>query len=371
MRPLRTAVVGTGHLGQAHARILSQSDHSDLVAVVDSDAARCNEIAQLYGAQPCACISEMPSAVEAVVVATPTVTHHAIGRELLARGMHVLVEKPLAPNSTEAYDLVDAAASAGVVLQVGHVERFNPALTAARGRIGEPKFIEATRSSGYTFRSTDIGVVLDLMIHDIDIVLSLTRSKVVRVEAIGVAVLGTHEDVANARLELADGCVASLSASRVSYAAQRNVRVWSPHCFASFDLGAREARIVSPSDAIQRRTCDLDHLNADEKQAFRDEMFQRHLAIEDLSVEACDQLTAELDDFADAIRRGRQPRVTGAQGAEAVSVAEQILASIESHAWDTSESPRQGPLAIPHPRVIPGPHWSTKPSPVVPRRQAG
>jgi len=371
VRPLRTAVVGTGHLGRAHARILSQSDHSELVAVVDSDASRRNEVAELYGAQSCDSIAKLPETVEAVVVATPTVTHHAIGLELLARRMHVLVEKPLAPSASEATELVDAANAAGVVLQVGHVERFNPALSAAKTWIREPKFIEATRSSGYTFRSTDIGVVLDLMIHDIDIVLSLTRSKVVRVDAIGLAVLGKHEDVANARLELADGCVASLNASRVSYAAQRNLQVWSPHSFVSLDLGAREARVVSPSEAIQQRQLDLDELDATAKQAFRDEMYQRHLAIEDLHVEECDQLTAELDDFADSIRRGRQPRVSGAQGAEAVSVAKQILDSIDRHAWDTSEAPRQGPLAIPQPSIIPGPHWSTKPSPVVPRRQAG
>jgi len=341
------------------------------VAVVDSDAARRDEVARLYGARACGSIAELPEMIEAVVVATPTVTHHAIGLELLDRGIHVLVEKPLTPSSTEARELVEAATSAGVVLQVGHVERFNPALSAARAWTREPKFIEATRASGFTFRSTDIGVVLDLMIHDIDIVLSLTRSKVVRVEAIGLAVLGRHEDVANARLELADGCVATLSASRVSYAAQRHLRVWSSHSFASLDLGSREARIVSPSEAIQQRQLDVEQFDAAAKEAFRDDMYQRHLAIEDLRVEAYDQLTAELDDFADAVRRGRPPRVTGAQGAEAVSVAEQILASIESHAWDTSDSPRQGPLAMPRPKVIPGPHWSTKPSPVVPRRQAG
>lgn len=371
MRPLRAAVVGTGHLGQAHARILNESEHSELVAIVDSDPTRRSEIAQRHNAQACATLAELPEGIEAVVVATPTVTHHAIGLELLRRGIHVLVEKPLAPSYAEAQELVDAASSAGVVLQVGHVERFNPALTAAHTRTREPKFIEATRSSGYTFRSTDIGVVFDLMIHDIDIVLSLTRASVTRVEAIGLAVLGSHEDVANARLELSDGCVASLSASRVSYAAQRNLRVWSPECFASFDLGAREVRVISPSEAIRKREIDIEQFDADAKQAFRDEMFKSHLAIEDLEIEACDQLTAELDDFADAIRRGRQPRVTGEQGAEAVSVAERILASIESHAWDTTEVPRQGPLAIPRPSVIPGPHWLTAPSPTAPRRQAG
>ncbi len=371
MRPLRTAVVGTGHLGQAHARILNQSEHSDLVAIVDSDEKRRTEIAALHDTQPCGTIAELPEGIEAVVVATPTVTHHAIGMELLSRGIHVLVEKPLAPNYAEAQELVDAASAAGVVLQVGHVERFNPALVAARSRTREPKFIEATRASGFTFRSTDIGVVLDLMIHDIDIVLSLTRATVVRVEAIGLAVLGKHEDVANARLELSDGCVASLNASRVSYSGQRNLSVWSPECFSTFDLGTREARIVSPSESIRNRELNIEQFDSDAIAAFRDEMFQQHLAIEDLEVAPCDQLTAELDDFAAAIRQGRQPQVTGQQGAEAVSVAERVLESIDSHAWDTSESPRQGAQAIRRPRVIPGPHWLTAPSTSTPRRRAG
>ena len=184
---------------------------------------------------------ELVGEIDAAVVATPTFTHHAIASELIRGGVHVLVEKPIAPNVREADELVQLARRRHVVLQVGHVERFNPGLVSVERRLAEPKFIEARRQSGYTFRSTDVGVVLDLMIHDIDVALSLVKSPVVQVDALGVSVMGDHEDMVSARLRFANGAVANLTASRMSYAPARTMQVFTATGFASIDFATRRA----------------------------------------------------------------------------------------------------------------------------------
>jgi len=218
VKHLRLAVIGAGRLGGFHAQKAAANPDVELVAVVDPVPAARNRVAAECHTRALADYRGLVGAIDAAIVAAPTRLHHRIGMDLAGEGVHLLVEKPLCSRLAEAEELVERAEKQGVVLQVGHVERFNPAFAAAAPYLVEPKYIEAVRASGFTFRSTDVGVVLDLMIHDIDLVLSLVGSPVQRVEAMGVSVLGGHEDAANARIQFASGCVATLSASRVSRA---------------------------------------------------------------------------------------------------------------------------------------------------------
>ncbi len=205
MTPLRVAVIGAGHLGRIHARIAAGLDDIELVAVADPVAACRDAAAAESKTESVADYRELIGEIDAAIVATPTNTHHTVGIELLSSGIPLLIEKPLANHTAAADDLVNLARKQGLVLQVGHVERFNPALAWAASEVHDPKYIEATRTSGYSFRSTDIGVVLDVMIHDLDIVLALAGSTVTNVEALGISVLGGHEDMATARLTFASG----------------------------------------------------------------------------------------------------------------------------------------------------------------------
>jgi len=224
---LKVAAVGVGHLGQHHARIYSTLQSVELVAVVDTDEKVLTEVSQRTGAPAFRDYRAIIDLVDAVSIAVPTVGHYAIARDFLEAGKSVLVEKPMTASLFEARSLVELAARRKAVLQVGHIERFNPAYMAIRKYKVQPKFIEVHRLSPFKFRSADIGVVLDLMIHDIDLVLSLVNSRVRSVEAMGVSVVGGHEDVANARISFECGCVANLSASRVSYENVRRMQLWS------------------------------------------------------------------------------------------------------------------------------------------------
>lgn len=372
MKPLRLAVVGTGHLGRIHARILSTLPGVELVGVVDPVEAARRDVATQFGTMPFAHHAELAGRVDAVVLATPTNQHHAIGLELLRQRVHLLVEKPLAADSAQAQELVDVAAREGVVLQVGHIERFNPAITAALPYVRDPKYISATRAGAFPFRSLDIGVVFDLMIHDIDLVLSLVRSPVKEVQALGLSVFGGHEDIATARLTFENGCVAVLNASRASYDAARTMQVWSFRGFATLDLAARGATIVRPGETLVRREFDATQLSREEAARLKDQVFGELLFREALTVEPLDQITAELEDFVDSIRTLREPRVSGAQACAAVVVAERVLKAIEQHAWDGTADGRHGPFVTPMPAILRGPHWTATPAVApVERKEAG
>jgi predicted dehydrogenase len=372
MTRLKTAVIGAGRLGGFHASKLVGLPQVDLVAVVDPLPAGRNRVAAECNVQALPDHHELLGQVDAVVIAAPTCLHHQLALEFLEAGAHVLVEKPLCATLDEAEELVQAAQRRGLVLQVGHVERFNPAFAAAVPHVRNPKYIEAVRSSAFTFRSTDVGVVLDLMIHDIELVLSLVHSRVRKVDALGLSVLGGHEDVANARLEFECGCVATLSASRVSYEAVRHMQVWSPRAFASIDFGTRTTTLVRPSETLLRRQFNADLLTAEQIDYYKDRLTEEHLPREQKRFDAIDALTLELHDFVDAILTPRMPRVTGAAGRDAVAVAEQILARIHTHAWDDAADGPVGPLAVPRPRTVPSPHFNLSPAdaPLV-RREAG
>jgi predicted dehydrogenase len=357
MKKLRLIVVGAGRLGGFHAQKLAALPDVELVAVVDPLPESRRRVAAECRTQAVADHRLLPDKFDAAVIAAPTRLHHSLAMDLLRRDVHLLVEKPLAATLAEADELVEESRRRGQVLQVGHVERFNPAFAAATPHVRDAKYVEAVRSSGFTFRSTDVGVVLDLMIHDIDLVLSMVQSPLRKVDALGVSVLGGHEDVANARLEFECGCVATLSASRVSYEAVRRMNVWSPRAFAAVDFAARSTTLVRPSETLLRRQFDVEKLTPQETAYYRDHLAEEHLPREQLQFEAVDALALELRDFIESIRCGRSPRVSGAQGRDALGVAEQILASAEKHVWEGNAKGPVGPRAASRVSAVPAPHF--------------
>jgi len=357
MNKLRVAVIGAGRLGGFHAQKLAARSDVELAAVVDPLPANRNRVATECRTQALADCTELAGRIDAAVVAAPTCLHFPIARDLLAAGVHLLVEKPLCVARAEADALVALARSRNVVLQVGHVERFNPAFRAVAVKLGKPKYIEAVRAGAFTFRSTDVGVVLDLMIHDIDLVLSLARGPLRKVDALGISVLGGHEDAANARLEFECGCVATLSASRVNDRPVRRMQVWSARGFAEIDFAARAAALVRPSKTLRQRRFRVEELSADEVDHYREHFSEEHLPREQLRFEAVDALALEQDDFLDSIRTGRRPTVDGQAGRDALAVAERILERIEAHCWDASLDGPAGPLALPRRHVLSGPRF--------------
>ncbi len=368
---LKMAVVGAGRLGRFHAQKVAASDGAELVAVVDPVASNRDRLAAECHCTALPDLAGLPDCVDAAVVAAPTQWHHPLALALINRGIHVLVEKPICTCLAEADELLDAASRRGVVLQVGHVERFNPAFRASLPHIAEPKYIEALRASPFTFRSTDVGVVLDLMIHDLDMVLALAQSPVRRVEALGISVVGRQEDIANARIEFQNGCIASLSASRVSCAAARQMQVWTTDSFASIDFGARSLSVVRPSETLRRRQFDPNALTPAEVEHWQEHFAAEHLPCTAGSYEAVDALALECEDFIVSVREGRSPRVPGEAGRDALALAEQILADVAEHAWDGTPGGRIGPRWEPGCRVIPSPHFSFAATETPLRKAAG
>ena len=348
---LRLAVIGAGRLGGFHAQKLARLADVELVGVVDPLAANRDRLAAELHTAALASHHPLLGHIDAAVIAAPTVLHHRLAVDLLEARTHLLIEKPICTTVAEADELVELARQRQLVLQVGHVERFNPALAAAAPHARNPKFIEAVRASGFTFRSMDVGVVLDLMIHDLDVVLSLVRSPLRSVDAMGVSILGGHEDVAHARLEFQSGCVANLSASRVSYEAARKMQIWAPRAYASVDFGTRTTTLVRPSEALLRGEFHADRLAPEQVEHYKKHLAEEHLPRQQQTFEAVDALALELEDFVDSIRSTRQPLVTGEAGRDALAVAEQILLSIANHAWE----PAAEPAAVPYPRIVPAP----------------
>lgn len=373
MSRLQLAVVGTGHLGKIHARLASAADEIDLKAIVEPDADTRQRVAEEFQTTPLADCRELFGLVDAAIVASPTSTHFEVVTELLRGGVHVLVEKPITTTVQEADELVSLARQQQLVLQVGHVERFNPAFTAVREKLEDPKFIEARRLSGYTFRSTDVGVVLDLMIHDLDAILSLVQSPVEDVQALGVSVMGHHEDVVNARLRFASGCIANVTASRVSYENQRAMQVFTPQACATIDFGNRQSTLVEPAETILERTFELNSLTASDRDDYRERLFSTLLNKQELPPQEVNAIEQEQLDFAQAIASGTEPQVTGRDGRDALAVAHEILAKVEAHQWDGSAGFRQGPLAMPDsPHVLSVPEqWEVDDTVILPRRKAG
>lgn len=305
--PLRAAVVGVGHLGRHHARILSQLPGVVLVAVVDTNEPRAREIAAAAGARPYTDARAVLGEVDLVSIAAPTEVHRELATMFLESGVPVLVEKPLARSVEGADAILAAAARSGTCLAVGHTERFNPAVLAARPLVVSPQFVEVHRLGTFPERSLDIDVVFDLMIHDLDLVLSMVEGEIEGIEAVGVPVLTPRVDIANARLRFSSGCVANITASRISRDRTRKIRFFQRDAYISIDCGSREAEMYR----LVRR------------EGVRPDIEGGPVAVAD-----GEPLRLELEDFANAVRTGRSPGVTGADGRRAVHLAQQITAKM-------------------------------------------
>lgn len=349
MSRLPLAVVGVGHLGKEHARILASLPDVELVGVVDPVRGQAETVAARCKTRAYADPREIIDQVRGCVIAVPTSCHHAVACEFLERGIPVLIEKPLARTTAEARELVEMARQHETPVQVGHVERFNPAFEELQLRLLKPCYVRAERCGGFTGRSLDVGVVLDLMIHDLDLILTLVRSPVVRVEAMGVAVLGGHEDIVQARLVFANGCIADVSASRMHPEAKRQMDVWGPEGYASIDFATRRLTLMQPGEFLRQVKLDSRRLDAATMASLKSNLFGGH-------VQACtlecgtryrtDQLTRELEEFVRCVRGEAMPRVSGLAGFEALELAERVTAAIAEHQWEGGAmGPRQLPAA--------------------------
>ena len=347
MNKLRLAIVGGGHLGTIHTRIALQQPEVDLTAVVEVAPALQEKIRTEFGVRVVSDYNELIGNIDAVIVATPTTTHSDIAKVFLTAGIPTFVEKPITATYEEAARLVNIANSAGVAFQVGHVERFNPALTAAKQVVSDPKYIVSERCSGYPGRSLDVGVVLDLMIHDIDVILSLVRSNVKSVEAMGISVLGGQEDMATAQITFESGCVARLTASRVSYENARTMQIYSARSFASLDFSTGKATTVEPREDILRRQFFAPGQSPLELKQTQTNLFEDYLVRKELSAPSVNAIEEEQRDFYRAIQQKTRPRVDGEAGRDALAVAEHILKAITNHAWDGQSLGRTGPSAMP------------------------
>jgi len=302
MKKLRVGVVGVGHIGENHARIYSELPNAEFVAIRDTDLVQSAENARKFGAQPTNSLEEFAGLVDAASVATPTSSHFSIAQDLLARGKHLLIEKPITENTAEARGLAGLAAARGLVLQVGHVERFNPVLSALEQRLTHPRFIEAHRLSPYPNRSTDIGVVLDLMIHDLEIILHLVRSPIESIDAVGVPVLSRGEDIANARLRFASGCIANITSSRISPERMRKIRVFQEDVYLSLDYQTQSGEIYRKEG--------------------------REIIREPVTIEKEEPLRQQIASFVDCAITGGEPKVSGSHAAAALELAVEITKRI-------------------------------------------
>jgi predicted dehydrogenase len=352
MTRLPVAVVGVGHLGKEHARILAGFPDVELVGVVDPDRAQAEAVAGRCGTLSCADHRSVLPRVRAAVIAAPTIYHYSIARDFLAAGVPLLVEKPLASNLAQAQELAHFAAEQGTLLQVGHIERFNPAFEELQNRPLRPRYIVCERCSSFSGRSTDVGVVLDVMIHDLDLVLALVHAEVERVEALGVAVLGGHEDLAQARVTFANGCVADVTASRVHPTPLRQMRLWASEGYAGVDLAKRQVTLMQPGEHLRRGRIDSRRLDPGLLASLKSELFTRHVQVEHIDCSQhhqADQLTRELQEFVRCVRTGAQPRADAAAGRDALALASRVLDSIRVHAWEGRADGPVGPHQLPPP----------------------
>ncbi len=309
---IKTAVIGVGHLGKEHARVYHSLEQCDLVAVCDTNESGGHLIAEKYGARYTKDYRELLGEVEAVSVATPTVNHHEVTCAFLEAGVGVLVEKPISRTLEEADEMIRLAEAKHVVLQVGHIERFNPAFQALQRELTSPKFFEAHRMGIFTMRSLDIDVVMDLMVHELDIIATLTGSEVVKIEAVGIPILTQKIDLANARLEFANGCIANITASRVSAERLRKLRVFQPNEYYSLDYAEQQVgvfKLTPPKTAGALP----------------------EIVAQGLDITKREPLLAEIESFVSAVSANTVPVVTGAEGRRALALAIEVLDKIKAH----------------------------------------
>ena len=333
MGKLRTAVIGAGKMGNIHAKVYSQLENSEFVAVVDSDIEKAKKIADQHGVQAFADCKDVIGKVDAVTISAPTIYHLELAKIFIENGIAVLIEKPLAASVDQAREIVSLAKKHNVVVAVGHSERCNPVVQAMKRLNIEPRFIESNRISPYSFRSTDIGVVLDMMIHDIDIILSLAASPVKKVDAVGVNVLGEHEDICNARIHFENGCIANVTASRVALKTERKVRVFSSQAYLSLDYFKKDGIAIKADKNINIVEWVKEHQEAGDFD-FSTVNWPELLHIEQLDIDDREPLRVEQESFLNAVsNHSPRPEVTAEEGLAAMECAEMILASIKENKW--------------------------------------
>lgn len=331
VRSIRLGVVGTGSMGKNHARLFAEMPDAKFTAVLDANATTAAEMAGKYGAQAVGNIDDFIEHVDAATIATPTTTHFEIAKTLLEAGKHVLVEKPFTETPEQARELCDLAHRQGLVLQVGHIERFNPVMSALEARLTAPKFIEATRLSPYPGRSLDVGVVLDVMIHDLEIILHLVRSPWAHVDAVGVPILSKREDIANVRIRFENGCVANITASRISQEKVRKIRVFQPDAYLSLDYQRQEGYLMRLGEEGEKESTLLGKLfGAASGGTIVTEFAGKKIVREPVAIEKDEPLKRELVSFVECARAGAQPKVTGRQAMAALELALEITRKIEA-----------------------------------------
>jgi predicted dehydrogenase len=304
MNKVRVGIIGVGYLGIQHARILSYLEEAELKAVADIDFQKALQIGNRHGVRYFQNYEEMIDDIDAAVVATDTSAHFSVSMNLLKQGKHVLVEKPITATVEQGEQLVEVAAKNNLIFQVGHLERFNPAVEAIENMISEPKFIEVQRLGSFSARSLDIDVVMDLMIHDLDIIMALIKDDVVAIKSSGIHVVSEKTDIANARLEFKSGCVATLTASRVHQGKVRKLRIFEPTSYYSIDYIDQEVKIF-PLDG-------------------------RQTDIKTLKIQKEEPLKKELKNFLECIEAGKNTKVTGAEGLRALRLAYDVIREAET-----------------------------------------
>jgi predicted dehydrogenase len=313
MPPTRLAVIGAGQFGRNHCRAVHESTRAQLCAVVDSDAERAGEVAARYGAEALTDAGQLAGKVDAAIVAAPTSVHEEIGCMLAEAGIDILVEKPITPDLASAGRLIETAERHGRILQVGHIERFNPAVVELERRATLPLFFEIHRLNLFSARSLDVDVVLDLMIHDVDIVLALAGAEPVEIRAAGISILSPKVDIANARLQFPNGCVANLTASRISTARVRKLRLFQPRQYLSLDYGRQDLAIFSVGE-------------------------DRQIGFEQAPVTKAEPLKLQLEAFLDSVETRNSPKTSGCAARQSLGAALAILDKIEEHSQVVSRS---------------------------------
>lgn len=322
------AVVGCGRMGRLHARVYSQLPSVNLVGVYDANPDVAEAAAEEFKTAAVRDLDELVAKVRAVSIAAPTQFHATLAEPFLKKGIGCLIEKPLAKDTAAGGQIVEWARQSGAAVQVGHIERFNPVVRAMSRLDVSPRFIEVIRVSPLTFRSIDVGVVLDVMIHDIDIVLNLAKSPVARIDATGVSVIGGVEDVCNARLTFENGCVANLTASRLALKTERRLRVFSNDAYVSIDYQKKYGIVARRSGNLEAIRDAVARIRAGEIEDLSDLNYQDLVQVEELQIDDAEPIRAEVESFIHAVRTGTRPLVTAEDGLAAVETAERIIAAI-------------------------------------------
>ena len=311
MEKRKVGVVGVGHLGQYHAEKYSKLPDVELVGVVDINRERALEIANRFGTKSFFDYSSLLDDVDAVSIAVPTQSHYKIARDFLQNGIDVLLEKPIATTVEEADTLIEVAKKKDLILQVGHIERYNPAIVAVEDILNNPLFVESHRLSFFTQRSTDVDVVLDLMIHDIDIILNLVKSEIERIDAVGIPVLSRNVDIANTRITFANGCTANITASRISEKNMRKIRIFQPDAYISIDFASKKVGIYNKVEKSEKGECIPE------------------IVIRNVEINEKDSLEEEVRSFIDCVITRKPPQVSGIDGKRALSVALKVVKQIK------------------------------------------